>query len=171
MRRQMHVIYCVLVAFLLLFMITYEDTVAQTRRLPLEELSKKSELIVTGKVIDQIAEWNEEKTRIYTRVTIAVDEYHKGERSENTVTVTHLGGEIGDVGELYTGTARFEKDEEVFLFLKKDRRGNYRVTGSNLGKYKIRQDPRTGQKVIGRNRTLNDFSARVKDIVRRQKLE
>ena len=167
MRRQMHVIYCVLVAFLLLFMITYEDTVAQTRRLPLEELSKKSELIVTGKVIDQIAEWNEEKTRIYTRVTIAVDEYHKGERSENTVTVTHLGGEIGDVGELYTGTARFVKDEEVFLFLKKDQKGNLRVTGSNQGKYMIRRDEVTGRRMISKSKSLEDFKGQVKSIVKR----
>lgn len=170
MRKRMHVIYCVLMT-ILLFTVMYEAAAAQTRRLPLEELSKKSELIVTGTVVDQRAEWNEEKTKIYTRVTIAVDEYHKGERSENTITVTHLGGEVGEVGELYTGTARFEKDEEVFLFLKKDQKGNYRVTGSNLGKYKIQHDQRTGQKVIGRNRTLTDFSARVKDIVRRQKLE
>ena len=167
MNKRMHGIFCVIIP---IFLFT-ANSVAQTRKLPLEELSKKSELIVTGKVVDQRSEWNEEKTRIYTRVTVSVDEYHKGERAERTLTVTHLGGEVGEVGELYTGTARFEKDEEVFLFLKKDQKGNYRVTGSNLGKYKIQHDPRTGQKMIGKNRTLNDFSARVKDIVKRQKLE
>ena len=167
MKRQIVVIFCVSALIFLLM----SASNAQTRRLSLEELSKKSELIVTGKVLDQRSEWNDEKTRIYTRVTVSVDEYHKGEGAGETLTVTSLGGEVGEVGELYTGTARFEKDEEVFLFLKKDQKDNYRVTGSNLGKYKIRQDEQTGKKVVGLNRTLDDFSVRVKDIVKRQKLE
>ncbi len=167
MKRQIIVIFCVSA---LIFMLMGASN-AQTRRLSLEELSKKSELIVTGRVMEQRSEWNEENTRIYTRVSISVDEYHKGEGASENLTVTSLGGEVGEVGELYTGTARFEKDEEVFLFLKKDQKNNYRVTGSNLGKYKILQDERTGKKVVGLNRTLDDFSIRVKNIVKRQKLE
>lgn len=170
MRRRMHVIYCVLIA-VLLFTVMYEDAVAQTRRLPLEELSKKSELIVTGKVLDQRSEWNEEKTKIYTRVTVSVDEYHKGEGAEETVTVTHLGGEIGEVGELYTGTARFKKDEEVVLFLRKDLKGNLRVAGSNQGKFTVVKDERTGKRMIGKSKLLDDFKIQIKNIVKRQKLE
>ena len=34
-----------------------------------------------------------------------------------TVVVTQLGGEIGEVGEVYSGAARFVEDEEVLIFL------------------------------------------------------
>jgi hypothetical protein len=75
------------------------------------------------------------------------------------------------VGELYTGTARFEKDEEVVLFLSKDLKGNFRVTGSNQGKFRVVKDERTGRKVIGKSRFLDDFKLRIKDIVEMQELE
>jgi hypothetical protein len=171
MKRQMRVIYCVIVVGILLFAGIFEDAATQTRKLSLEELAKKSELIVTGRVIDKQSEWNKEKTRIYTRVTISVDEYHKGESSENAITVTLLGGEVGDVGELYTGTARFEKDEDVVLFLRKDLKGNLRVAGSNQGKYGIRTDEVTGKKMISQRKSLDDFKSQVKGIVKQQKLE
>jgi hypothetical protein len=148
-----------------------QEGAAQTRELSLEELSEKSEVIVTGKVVDKRSEWNQEKTRIYTHVTVAVDDYHKGEGSEQTVTVVHLGGEVGDVGELYTSVAKFEKDEEVVLFLRKDRRGNLRVTGSDRGKYCIKRDDRTGVKRIEKFGTLDSFKAHIKNIVEKQKLE
>lgn len=137
----------------------------------LEKLAKDSELIVTGKVIERQAEWNEDKTRIYTRVRVSVDEFLKGEQSENIITVTHLGGEIGEVGELYTGTARFEKDEEVVLFLKKDKKDRLRITGGNKGKYKIKRVNTGGTGGLSKSAATDNFINRIKRIVKRQKLK
>ena len=86
-------------------------------------LSKGADVIVTGKVAKQKSSWNKDKTRIYTQATLQVDEYLKG-NSGNSVVVTYPGGEVGDVGELYTHMPRFTNDENVLVFLKKDQKDN-----------------------------------------------
>lgn len=172
MEKRIRVLFfCITGACLLFLPVLLGDAAAQVRKLTLDELVSKSEMILTGSVVDKYSEWNAEKTRIYTRVTVDVAEYLKGEGLEKSITVTHLGGEIGDVGELYTGTARFEKDEEVILFMKRDSRGNLRVTGSNQGKYRIRTGNRLGKKMITDGRTVDAFIAQIKDIVEQQRLK
>lgn len=163
--------FCIAGACLLFLPVLLGDAAAQVRKLTLDELVSKSEIIFTGSVVDKHSEWNAGKTRIYTRVTVEVAEYFKGEGLDNTITVTHLGGEVGDVGELYTGAARFEKDEEVILFVKRDSRGNMRVTGSNQGKYRISSGNRLGKKMITGGRTVDAFIAQIKDIVEQQRLK
>jgi hypothetical protein len=51
----------------------------------IEKLSKNSDLILTGKVVHQNSSWNENKTRIYTKATLKVDEYLKGNNTGNSV--------------------------------------------------------------------------------------
>ena len=94
----------------------------------LEHLSEGADLILTGKVTQQSSEWNEDRSRIYTNATIQVEEYLKGNTNEGSIVVTYLGGEVGDVGELYTHMPKFENDEEILVFLKRDQRtSNYKV--------------------------------------------
>ncbi|MFQ5583020.1 MAG: hypothetical protein ACE5GL_01125 [Calditrichia bacterium] len=47
-------------------------------KLSLEELVNKSDLIVEGTVVDINCKWNEEKTMIYTDVTLKVAKVEKG---------------------------------------------------------------------------------------------
>ncbi len=168
MKMRMHVISCLVVLSAFLLAMTVERAFAQSKKLTTKELTDGAEVVAVGKVAAMRSEWNEDKTRIYTRVTVSVDQYIKGERPQEYLTITQLGGEVGDVGELYSGTPRFRMDEEVLLFVKKDRLGNLRVTGGAQGKYTITKSELTGVKMVGEKRTLDDFRAQIKSIMKQQ---
>jgi len=144
--------------------------IAQTQEIRLEELTKKAEVIVVGKISNVKSEWNNEKTRIYTKVTVDVGEYVKGETPARTLVITQLGGEVDGVGELYTHTARFSKEEEVLLFVKKDSKSNLIVAGGDEGKYVVTKDKSTGERMV-QGLALKVFSAKVKRIVEQQMIK
>jgi len=143
---------------------------SQTQEVRLEDLAKKAEVIVVGKVSNVKSEWNNEKTRIYTKVTVDVGEYVKGETPDRTLVVTQLGGEVDGVGELYTHTPRFSKEEEVLIFARKDSKNNLIIEGGDQGKFKVTQDKLTGEKMV-QGLALKVFSAKVKRIVEQQMIK
>ncbi len=153
---------CIFFTFLFLCGI-YPAYFAQQIATELNELSKGADVILTGKVTQQASSWNEDKTRIYTRATIQVDEYIKGSNTGNTVTVKYLGGEVGEVGEMYSHMPRFEDKEEVLVFLKKDEKSNdYKVFNGENGKISVVNDPKTGEKVTTSNVRISSVKAQIK---------
>ena len=168
MKKGMYMIsYCAVVSTFLIC-VTVEKASSQLKKLTTEELTVGAEVVAVGKVTAMRSEWNKDRTRIYTKVTISVDQYVRGEQVEKTLTITHLGGEVGDVGELYSGTPKFRKDEEVLVFVKKDKLGNLRVAGGAQGKYTITKSELTAPKMVGENRTLDDFTDQIKSIMKQQ---
>ena len=165
MERYLRICSCLLFASILMLSGNINDGLAQERKLTLNELTDNSELIVEGKVTNRRSEWNTDQTRIYTHVTIAVDQYLKGANPEQSVMVTHLGGEIGEVGEIYSGAARFVDDEEVLVFLKKDPQGRLEVSGASQGKFSISRDQTTGERMVGKNKPLRAFREEIRRIV------
>lgn len=135
----------------------------------LEYLSEGADLILTGKVTQQSSEWNEDRTRIYTNATIQVEEYLKGNTNEGSIVVTYLGGEVGDIGELYTHMPKFENDEEILVFLKRDQRtSNYKVFNGEEGKLSIVYDKNTGEQVTTSNVRINSLKAQIKNSIKEQ---
>ncbi len=153
-------------AFALLIVTLATNVSAQERKLSLEVLATQAELIVQGKVTARQSEWNADQTRIYTHVTLTVEQYIKGQQAEQTVVVTQLGGEVGEVGEVYSGAARFDENEEVLVFLNEDQQGRLRVTGNAQGKYSITRDRETGERMVGENKQLSDLKAEIQRIVK-----
>jgi hypothetical protein len=144
---------------------------AQTPNARLETLAKNSEMIVVGKVSNVKSEWNADKTRIHTRVTLDVGEYVKGEKPDKSLVITHLGGEVDGVGELYSNTPVFSKDEEVLIFVKKDSKNNFVVEGGDEGKIKILKNELTGEKIVQENLTLKKLTSRVKSFLEQQEIK
>jgi len=138
---------------------------AQMGQSELKILSENADVIVTGKVIQQNSSWNENKTRIFTRATIQVEETLKGS-GLNSVVVNYPGGEVGDIGEMYTHTPKFENDEEVLVFLKKDQTGSsYKVVNGEDGKLTVTTDAKTGEKITAQNVKVNTLTAQIKNYV------
>ena len=132
----------------------------------IESLSKGADVVLTGKVVQQNSKWNEDRSRIYTNATIQVEEYLKGTTNEGSIVVTYLGGEVGDVGELYTHMPRFEDDEEILVFLKRDQRtSSYKVFNGEEGKLSIVYDKTTGEKVTTSNVQINSLKAQIKNFI------
>ena len=139
---------------------------AQLTSSEVESMSKNADLIITGKVTQQSSSWNENQTRIYTQATIQVEEYLKGSNNSGSVIVSYPGGEVGDVGELYSHMPRFEDNEEVLVFLKKDDKStNYKVFNGEEGKINVIIDPKTGEKVTTSNVQINSLKAQIKSYI------
>lgn len=140
--------------------------IAQQLDAQLETLSKDAEIIITGKVTQKTSSWNEDRTRIYTSATIQVDEYIKGNNNGSSVVVKYLGGEVGDVGELYSHMPRFEDQEEVLVFLQKDKKSSdYKVLYGEEGKISIIEDPKTGEKITSSNVRINSLKTQIKSYI------
>ena len=156
-----------LLVFLILTSLTVLSTSAQERELTVREKVQASELILEGTVSSRVSAWNEDHSRIYTNVTIVVKEYLKGATTEKSVVVRHLGGEVGEVGEIYSEIARFEDEEEVLVFLRRDNPdAPYRLIGGAQGKYQITLDEDTREQMVAKNRTLTDLKQEILRIVR-----
>ena len=144
----------------------FSASFAQLTSSDVESMSKNADLIITGKVVEQNSNWNENKTRIYTKATIRVEEYLKGNANGSSVIVAYPGGEVGDIGELYSHMPRFKDNEEVLVFLKKDDKStNYKVFNGEEGKISVIIDPKTGEKVTTSNVQINSLKAQIKSYI------
>jgi len=155
------------VLFLMLIFLGFHlPSYAQEELSEIKKLSKSADVIVSGKVTEKKSSWNENKTRIYTKTTLQVDEYLKGKDNGNFVEVLSPGGEVDDVGELYTHMPTFEVNEEVLVFLKKDMKNKeYSVLNGEEGKIKVVNDTKTKEKVTGSKLRIEDLKAQIKRFV------
>jgi len=151
---------------LISFLFLYSAVISQESIPKIKKLTKKADLILTGKVAHKESAWNGDKTRIYTKTSIQVDEYLKGLANGNTVEVVIPGGEVGDIGELYTHMPAFEDDEEVLVFLKKDKKSKtYQVLNGQEGKIKIQKTGISKDKVAGSNSSISELKVQIKQFV------
>jgi hypothetical protein len=139
------------------------SAVAKDGNSKIQKLAREADVIVTGKVKEKTSDWNENKTRIYTRATLDVDEYLKGKNDGQAVEIVYPGGEIGEVGELYTHMPKFEENEEVLVFLKKDKKNkSFRVVDGEAGKIKVIFDAEKKEKVTTSNMKIRAIKAEIK---------
>jgi hypothetical protein len=89
-------------------------------RAGLDELVASNERVVLGEVVDAVSYWNQDKTFILTDVSIAPAETIKG-KAEGELTVTLLGGTIGDLTTLIVGGAELIPGRSYVLFLNPDK--------------------------------------------------
>ena len=120
------------------------------RAMNLEQMTDRADLIFTGRVVGKRAEWNAERTRIFTFVTFEVDNYLKGGNDARLTTVRLLGGQIGRYIALLPGTPQFSVGEEVLLFCAGEQARIPSVLGLSLGKFTIstRSD---GERILKRD--------------------
>ncbi len=149
---KLHIILIAVCTIMFLCLFIPEKAAALLVKKDLGTLTAETDLVLTGKVTGMQAQWEDNK--IYTYVTISAKNFLKGDR-KTEVTVKVPGGTVGDVACFVTGTPRFKKGEEVFLFLKA--KNNYfNLVGGYRGKYTIKKN-----KVLGPNLTVSEFTALV----------
>jgi vacuolar-type H+-ATPase subunit I/STV1 len=155
---------------LILSMVPYLSAIAKEDPEKITKLTKKADIILTGKVIHKQSNWNDNKTRIYTKTAIQVDEFLKGKVAGNSVDVIYPGGEVGEVGELYTHMPTFQNNEEVLVFLKKDKKNKgYKVLDGQDGKIRILKKENSKDKISASNSSINDLKSLIKQTVNKQK--
>jgi len=87
------------------------------RRAGIRELTAANATIVAGEVVDARSYWNAEHTFVLTDVRVAPTEVLKGAHAGGDLTVTLMGGTVGDRTVLIVGGARLEVGRSYVLFL------------------------------------------------------
>jgi hypothetical protein len=143
------------------------QVLAQSAEATTAELSQRAEIIAVGKVSALQARWEPNKSAIVTYVTLSVGEYLKGNAGQSIV-IASPGGEIDGVGEYYSHSSRFTRDEEVVVFADHDAHGRLRVTGGQNGKLTITKDADTGVSVVADHLRLEEFKSKISTSIKAQ---
>lgn len=105
-----------LVALGLLVLATAGSATTLVRQ-SLDRLVTTHQTILVGEVLEATSYWNEGGTFILTDVRIGVSERIKGGGSDEIVTITLLGGTVGDLTTVIVGGAELELGQTYLLFL------------------------------------------------------
>lgn len=89
-------------------------------RASLDDLTASNSTIVIGEVLDVYSYWNVEGTFILTDVTVAAHEVVKGDLTASELTVTLLGGTVGETTALIVGGAELLPGGAYVLFLNEE---------------------------------------------------
>ncbi len=120
-----------------------------------DSLVIESRAIVRGRVLSVGTAFDETRQRVYTYITLRVQEVIKGQISERKIVIKELGGQTSDVGTLIYGAPRYTPDQNVILYLDTWGDGSYRTRHMYLGKYNIVTDAATGGQTVVRE-TMNE---------------
>ncbi|HEV8132610.1 MAG TPA: hypothetical protein VGQ81_15295 [Acidobacteriota bacterium] len=146
-------------------------TATSIRKLNFRQLVDESELVIYGRVLYTHSYLMPSRGWVLTDTRIEVLSPIKG-RVSSVVTVTELGGVVGDIGMAVPGTARFERGEEAVVFLK-NVGGKWRTAGLIQGKFAVVDEG--GEKIAipavsmddGRNRIpLTELLSRISQMER-----
>ena len=107
--------------------------------------------IVRGKVLSVTSQLDAEQDRVFTYVTLRVNEILKGQILGRKITIKEPGGEVGNRGSLVFGTPQFSRGEKVLLYLDTWADGSLRVHQMFLGRFSIVPEAGTGKLVVTRN--------------------
>jgi len=87
------------------------------RRTDLEDLVATNRTIVVGEVRDVRSYWNKDRTFILSDVRVAAREVVKGDPKERDITVTLMGGTVGDKTVVIVGGPALQPGRSYVLFL------------------------------------------------------
>jgi hypothetical protein len=146
-----------LAALLLTCAVSYPAHATIVEALDTRGLVNLSDRIVRGHVVSQVAAWDDAHQRIWTDVTIRIDETYKGTPAGATLLIRRQGGSVAGIGMRTIGEVEFANGEEVFLFLRRVplKSGEIHQTiGMAQGKLRIVRDA-NGTRVIADPRGAN----------------
>lgn len=126
-------------------------------KLSIEELVAQSDWIVVGVVTEKESSWNTQHSQINTLVTLAVEEWVKGEPEGNEIVITMPGGQVGGVSQRVEDAPDFLIDEEVLVFLKSQGGDVVSVVGGWQGKLIIENG-----KIAGSDVALTELIQQIK---------
>jgi len=113
--------------------------------LTVEQLARKSHLVIHGTVLSKSTQRDPEG-RIYTTVELQVIETWKGSVNGDRFVLVHGGGVLGNQSSGAIGQESYDVGEEVVAFLALNSRGEGVTVGLAQGKFHIWLDPTSGGK-------------------------
>src|SRR5579871_6782096 len=105
-------------------------------RLTLDDMVRKAQTIVHGKVRSSTAHWSADHRLILTTSIIEVQETFKGPAAK-TLELTTIGGTVGDLTLVAVGMPTLQAGEETVLFV--ENVGNFKtIVGLSQGKFAVK---------------------------------
>ncbi|HKY31504.1 MAG TPA: hypothetical protein VJV23_03125 [Candidatus Polarisedimenticolia bacterium] len=115
------------------------------KRMDLSELVRGADRVVHARAAGTRVYWDPSGTQIYTDTRFEVVEEAKG-RGPRTLTLTTLGGRMGEVVMSVEGTPAFEQGSEAVLFTAAAPDGRRHLVGFSQGVMRVIEDSRTGDR-------------------------
>jgi hypothetical protein len=134
-----------LLALLLVVPVVLRATVVVS--IEFRELVTTTPVIVHGHVTDVRSATVDGRRSVETFVTVAADEYLKGDLGR-FVTFRVAGGEVGRYRTIVVGAPEFRVGEEVVLFLKTQASAVPFIAGFNQGVYRVLPDRQSGRRMV-----------------------
>ena len=134
--------------FICLFRGTGSDHAAVGSYSPDDDLIIGARAIVIGRVLSASSRFEPADDRIFTYITLNVEQTLKGEIEASRIILKEEGGEVDGQGSIIFGAPRFSLGERVFLYLDTWPDGSFRVHQMSFGKLSIVEDYDGRQKVI-----------------------
>ncbi len=151
----------ILFTLLLLILLTVAPVVsALMQKISVEDLTKEADVIVIGDIKDVESRWSQGRTPINTHVMLSVENYIKGGKGQETLTIITQGGSKWGFTVWVEDAPDFRKNEKVLVFLKKAGR-EFSVAGWAQGKYIVENEE--VREISGEKVSLKDFLRRVED--------
>ena len=115
------------------------------KRMSVADLSRAAHAIVRARCVSISARWD--AGEIWTFTTLDVEEIWKGSVPAR-ITVRLIGGEAGNLKSTVSGVPRFERGEELVLFLEKTSAGDFSVVSWVQGTFRITRERSTGSEIV-----------------------
>lgn len=128
-------------SFVLMSLISTVAPAATLIPFSLDRLTREAEMIVVGRVGEQVSVHNSDRTLIVTQTTLTLEETIVGPSVSELTFVEH-GGCVGDVCLAVPGLPRYTVGERVVVFLCRAGSGHLRTCGAMQGRLALQT--RTG---------------------------
>jgi hypothetical protein len=106
--------------------------------------------IVRARVLAVASAPDENSHRIFTYVTLRVQEVIKGQISDRRIVLKEMGGQLASRGQIIFGAPRYRPNERVLVYLDTWADGSLRTHQMLLGKFTIIEDEAAGQSFAAR---------------------
>jgi hypothetical protein len=116
-----------------------------------DDLIVGARAIVRGKVLAIASSLDQQEDRIFTYVTLRVQEVFKGEITSRRIVLKELGGTVGDRSDIIFGNPQFKVGERVLVYLDTWADGSLRTHQLFLGKFNIIRDAASGSEFAVRS--------------------
>ena len=143
-KRTFKLFLCLQLSFLLF---SQTSMIAQVMEMSDQDLTNASTAVLYGKCSAIECSWNENRSIIYTYVTVIPQEYLKGNLGP-VAKIAVPGGKVGDIIYEVSDMPVFVEGEEIVVFVRTNKAGKNLLTGGYKGKMKIDTDKKTGKKSV-----------------------
>jgi len=113
-----------------------------------DDLIVGARAIVIGRVLALGSRLDSDEDRIFTYVTVAIEETLKGEINSSRIVLKEEGGEVDGQGSTIFGMPQFSRGERVLLYLETRPDGSLRVHQMAFGKLSIVDDASSGRQLV-----------------------